>query len=146
MTKTTYYSVLAVIVTSFLAVFLASTWFSEPALGATIQGNDYIATSTAPNGVFGARTAASLTLTTGGGSLGNVIITGANTGVLNFYDATTTNINLRTGQTATSSILLFSVPASAVAGEFVIDAQFTTGLTYDLFGGIMPTTTITYRK
>ena len=145
MKQISYYSVIAIVLASALAVFLASTWASQTALGSVTEGNDYIATSTAPNNVYGAQTAQTSLLKTGSGSLGQVVITGANTGILNFYNATTSNINLRTGNVATSSILLLSIPASAAAGDFIVDARFSTGLIYDLYGGIMPTTTILFR-
>lgn len=109
-------------------------------------GNDYSATTTAPNLVYGAQTATDMLIHKGQGSLGSVVITGANTGVMNFWDATTTNVSLRTGQIATSSLpLLASIPASAVAGTYTFDVQFGTGLIYDVPSGIIATTTITFR-
>lgn len=145
-TKINYFTIAAIgfLFLSF-AIFLG--WSNiQPVLGSTIQGNDYQATSTAPSNVYGAQNATTQTIKSGQGALGSVIITGASTGVMNFYDATTTNINLRTGQKATSTILIASLPASLVAGTYIFDAEFTDGLTYDVFAaGALATTTITYR-
>lgn len=80
----------------------------------------------------------------GAGTLGSIVITGAAAGTMNFYDATTSNINLRTGNTATSTILKASFPASAAAGTYTLDTLVTNGL-YVSIVGTMPTSTITYR-
>lgn len=108
------------------------------------EASDYIATSTSSNGAYGAISAGEL-IRRSSGSFGSIIITGANTGVLNIYNATTTNVNLRTGNTPTSTILLASIPANTVAGTYTFDAQYTVGLYLDLVSGVMPTSTITYR-
>ncbi len=113
-------------------------------VGSVLEGGESQATSTAANAVYGAFTGDQL-LKTGRGTLSAVIITGANTGVLNFYNATTSNVLLRTGNIASSTILLASFPASTVAGEYMLDAVFTTGLLLELETGLMPTTTIMYR-
>lgn len=133
------------------AGFLAYMWLSSasPVLGSTIQGNDYMSTSTAASALFGARTVDILNIKGNtlpvSGALGTVVITGATTGVLNFYDATTTAANKRAADRATSTILIASFPASTAAGTYVFDAEYTDGLVYELFSGTMPTTTITYR-
>jgi hypothetical protein len=108
-------------------------------------GQEYYATSTAASAAYGANINGNRVIKTGYGSLSAVVITGANTGVFNFYDATTTNVNLRTGQKASSSILVASFPASVAAGTYVLDATFSTALLLDLVSGSMPTSTITYR-
>ena len=86
-----YIAILAVTV-------LLSLWYLSTAMkveGSVGYGNDYNATSTAANSVLGAQTKTEILLKTGQGSLGSVIVTGANTGVVNFYNATTSNVNLR---------------------------------------------------
>lgn len=113
-------------------------------LGSVSVSSEYVATSTAANTVYGGFTTGRL-IKSGYGTLGQVTITGANTGIVNIYNATTTNVNLRAGNKATSTILIASIPASAAAGTYVFDAQFTDGLFLDLNSGIMPTTTVTYR-
>lgn len=127
-----------------LGIFLGAFFRSENAIASVAYGNDYIATTTAASAAYGSQTGDVL-LKTGYGSIGSVVITGANTGVVNILNATTTNISLRTGNTATSSIVLATFPASAAAGTYTLDAVFTAGLLVDLNGGNMPTTTITYR-
>jgi len=133
--------VVTMIVTAFLFSFYNETRIAQ---GATIQGNDYQATTTAASSVYGSFTASRL-IKTGYGSLGTVIITGANTGIMNFYDATTTDITKRTNNTSSSSILLASIPASAAAGDYVFDIALSYGLYVDLVSGNMPTTTIAFR-
>lgn len=108
------------------------------------EASDYQATSTAENAVYGAFTTGRL-IRKSSGSFGSVVITGANTGVLNFYNATTTDVNMRTGNKASSTILLASIPASAAADTYTFDVGYTDGLLLVLQGGTMPTSTITYR-
>ncbi len=80
----------------------------------------------------------------GPATLGSVVITGAAAGVINIYDATTSNVNLRTGNVPTSTILKATFPASAAAGTYTFDTTVTNGLYVSILG-TMPTTTITYR-
>lgn len=108
-------------------------------------GDEYQATSTAPSSAYGATVTASTRIKAGYGALGSVIILGANTGVVNIYNATTSNVLARTGQKATSTILIASIPASAAAGTYTFDAEVTDGIYLDLVSGNMPTSTITYR-
>ena len=114
---------------------------SNDGYGGVDIANDYTATTTGGNLV----NAPKPLLVTGQGALGSVTITGANTGVLDFYNATTTNVNLRTGQTPTSSIYVASIPASTAAGTYVFDEWVNVGLLLDASGSL-PTSTITYRQ
>lgn len=121
----------------------------QTAFGSVAVSNAYTATSTAANSVFGAFTS-SRVVRTGTGVLGSIVITGAGTGTINFYDATTTSIAKRASGMATSTILLGSIPASLAAGTYVFDVAFKNGLyvdfsTLDAGTGSVPTTTITYR-
>lgn len=84
------------------------------------------------------------TIKTGSGSLGSVIITGAATGIVHIYDATTTNVSLRTGNKATSTIYLASFPTSAATGTYTFDRNVFDGIIVETIG-TMPTTTITFR-
>lgn len=136
-----------IIIGAGVLIFLGLICFQLYPRGTTVGsvaagGNEYQATSTAPNSVYGAFTSGARLLKTGQGALGSVIITGAGAGVLNFYDATTTVISQRI--TSTSTVLIASIPASAAAGTYTFDAEFTDGLIVDI-QGTMPTTTITYR-
>lgn len=107
--------------------------------GSVAIANDYIATSTR-QAVTGQVMQSYIVLDSTNGALGSVIVTGANTGVINFYDGTTTSAH---SDYATTT--LFVIPASLVAGTYTVDARFTRGLIFELVSGLMPTTTITYR-
>lgn len=137
---------LAGIITAMIITALFFSFYNQThvALGSTIQGNDYQATTTAGSSVYGSITGSKL-IKTGYGSLGTVVITGANTGIVNIYDATTTDITKRTGNTATATILIASLPASLTTGDYVFDTALSWGLYVDLVSGIMPTTTIAFR-
>lgn len=146
MTKTQYslygFVILAVLAVVYLMGASQRTYQAE---ASTITGMDYNATSTAASNLFGAQTAGGQIIKSRAGTLASVIITGANTGVVNFYDATTTDISKRTGNTATSSILLASFPTNATVGTYTLDIGFNTSLLMELYSGNMPTTTITWR-
>ncbi len=75
----------------------------------------------------------------GPGTLGSVVITGAGTGVINFYDATSTGPH---SDYATTTIATF--PASTAAGTYTFDVLFTRGLVYEIVG-TAATSTVTYR-
>src|SRR3990167_1157347 len=91
----------------------------NPALGSVSVSNEYNATST-KNAFTGSSTIPNYyALKTVGGSLGSVIITGANTGTINLYDATTTIPN-----TAWATTTLVSIPASTAAGTYTFDINF----------------------
>lgn len=145
---TTNRSVLLTALTVLVLISALVSYFAgfnvRPALGSTITGQDYIATTTAPTNLYGSTISGDTLIKAGQGSLGSLIVTGANTGIINMYDATTTDITKR-GGVATSTIHLASIPASMATGVYVFDVQFTRGLYLDYDSGNMPTTTITYR-
>ena len=87
-------------------------------------------------------TTATTLLQTGASTLGSVVITGANTGVVEFLDATTTNVGLRVG--TTSTLRKVSIPASTAAGTYTFDIVFVNGLLMDILG-LAPTSTVTWR-
>ena len=130
-----------------IAVTFAMLVLQSPndALGSIRSGDEYVATSTASNAMYGSTITGDKLIKTGYGSLGSVVITGAGTGIWNIYNATTSNVLNRTGQPATSTILLASFPASVAAGTYVFDVTYTTGLLVELESGIMATSTITYK-
>lgn len=118
-------------------------WFLKPQpvpelQGAVVIGGEYQSTST------NYKSTNSTVLCSGGGALGSVVITGANTGIISFYNVTTTNLNLRTDQKPTSTILLPEIPTSAAAGTYTFDVVAPIGLWMDI-SGAKPTSTITYR-
>ena len=83
------------------------------------------------------------------GTLGSCIVVAAGTagGALNFYDATTSNVNQRASRFGTSSILLASLPTNLAVGTYTFDVQFANGLLMINEGGVAQTgtTTCTYR-
>ncbi len=123
-----------------------ATWIvssrEPPAFGSIETGQEYNSTTTTQytTGTF----ASWRTLKTGQGSLGSVIVTGANTGWMMLLDATTTNVNLRANR-ATSTLVIAELPASLAAGTYVFDATFTAGLLLVNAAGVSPTSTVTWR-
>lgn len=91
-------------------------------LGSAPVGESYVATTT------GTGLASIATLKTGFGQLGSVVVTKTDTGTVTLYNATTSNINLRTGKLATSTITLATFPTGATVGTYQFDLQFTDGL------------------
>lgn len=133
------------VIAVFVGLVIGVTSQNTPILSGVTAGNEYNATSTAPNTYAGATISGDKLIKTGSGGLGSVVVTGANTGIMYFYDATTTDVGKRTGSLATSTILIASLPASLVAGTYVFDASFSFGLLLELDSGTMPTTTVLYR-
>lgn len=124
---------------------------SDGVFGAVSQSSEYQATST--------KNSTGTTLTTRvinesngcatssaacPGTLGSVVVLGAAAGAVEIYDATTTDVNLRTGNIATSSLPVFSITASAAAGEYPCDCVFFKGILVTT-GATAPTSTITWR-
>lgn len=136
---------LAAILMLAVAIIYLLGAMSRPALASVAVSSEYQATTTAASTLYGNGITTDAVIKTGYGTLGSVVITGANTGIVNVYDATTTDVNKRTGNVATSTILIASLPASLVAGTYTFDVAFRTGLLIDLVSGSMPTSTITYR-
>lgn len=114
-------------------------------LGSVAVSNEYQATSTAESADRGAFTG-SRVIKTGRGTLGSVMITGAATGIVYLYDATTTNADFRAASKATTTLLIVEFPASTAEGTYVFDISFNDGLYFDLASGVMPTTTVTFRN
>lgn len=79
------------------------------------------------------------------GELGSVVITKPGTGAFTVYDATTTNINLRSASQSTSSLILADFPSSPVAGTYTFDVEFKRGLLVDFTAATVSTSTVTYR-
>ena len=111
----------------------------QTAVGSVAQTNEYFATTT---GAFHAQSEVSL-IKSGQGALGQVTVTGVNSGSISLYNATTSDITKR-GNTATSSILLAELNTSVAAGTYTFDAVFTNGLLL-VVSTNRPTSTITWR-
>ena len=107
------------------------------------QGNDYYSTTTMAvfNGTFDGVEV----LKTGQGALAQVAITGAATGNLVFYDATTTDVTKRATTQSTTTITIADLAASVAAGTYTFDAQFTRGLIMTRLSGSGPTSTVMWR-
>lgn len=74
------------------------------------------------------------------GALGSITITGANTGIIRIFDATTTGEHSLHATTT-----LAEIPASAAAGTYVFDVIATRGIVFEVVSGLAPTSTISYR-
>lgn len=112
----------------------------QVAIGSVSQGGDYHATTTVAVGFLN-----NTPLVVGPGAFGSLIITGVNTGIINLYDATTTNGLLRTVSATSSLTLLATFPASTATGTYTFDEIFQQGL-LPVITGTTPTSTITYRQ
>ena len=104
------------------------------------SGEPYNATTTPQGTVF-----ADSLIWTGQGTFGGLVVTVAGNNVYDILNATTTNINLRTGNKATSTILMATIPASLVAGNYIFDTLFTDGLYLDYVSGTTGSSTIKWR-
>ncbi len=109
--------------------------------GSVAFGNDYFGTTTDQTWT----TLVPKVVKSVGGSLGSVTITTAGTGSLFLYDATTTDITLRTNGTATSTITLAAFQITTTVGTFTFDRSFGNGLIAVWVGSNNASTTITYR-
>lgn len=130
-----------------LCVLLGSFFYQQPnkALAGVPLNNEYFATTTSQ--LYGYPLIQVLAGgSQGGGSLGSIIMTAPSgaAGYIELYDATTTNKNLRTGQTSTSSILIASIPTNAAVGTYTYDAKYRYGLV-SVITGTFSTSTLTWR-
>ena len=114
-----------------------------PTFGSVAVGNDYMATST--RNWDGTALTNLTVLKNGAGTLARVTITGAATGRIRFWDATTTDITKRESRMSSSTINKVDLPASLVAGTYDFDWEFTNGILYELVSGNAPTSTPVWR-
>lgn len=114
--------------------------------GSVNQGNEYYATTTDATW-SGTTFASAKVINTGVGALGSVIIEKATAaGTINIYDATTTNVNLRTNNLATTTITLASFLSTALGGTYTFDATYLNGLIIEVGTSAgVASSTITYR-
>ncbi len=78
------------------------------------------------------------------GTLGSVHILSGGTGRITFYDATTTDVTLRSGAMATSTIYLADYPIGVGTTSNALNISFKRGLLVEYTTGIA-STTVTYR-
>lgn len=127
-----------IIVLALLAVNLLD---NREALGSTPIGGEYQATTT---GAGSSITAAVNVVKETSGTLGSVVFTTPTVGIVEIYNATTSNVNLRTGNTASSSILIAHFPAGTGTSTVTFDTAFSKGLLM-VFKGTVSSSTVTYR-
>lgn len=136
-----YHIIIAALSIVFVLVSVKLVFFNDKtSVGGVSKASEYHATTTSPG-----RFPSAYLLSTGVGTLGSVIITGPAAGSISLYDATTSNVNLRTGQKATSSLLIADFPMNTATSTYVFDSIFIDGL-YIQTNGTMPTSTITWRE
>lgn len=103
------------------------------------QSSGYYSTTTPVN------TTGLTTLKAGYGMLGSIIITGGpQTGNFYLYDATTSDVNKRTNNTATTTIILANIPAGSASTTYTYDTTFNYGLLF-VPSGTLATSTITWK-
>lgn len=107
----------------------------------TTVGNDYSATST--KNFVGTALTNLTAIKSIAGTVARLTITGANTGVVRLWDATTTDVTKRAGATTTLSFI--EIPASTVANTYDFDMEFRSGIIYELVSGTAPTSTLIWR-
>lgn len=129
--------------TLFAFLLIATNRPPEQAMASVMQGGEYHATTTSPSVLI--PTVMPLVILANSGTLGSVVITGSGTGAFQLIDATTSDITKRTGNIATSSLVLASFPNSPTVGTYTFDIAFYKGLLFDT-NGTQSTTTITYRS
>lgn len=114
---------------------------SHEALGSVAQTNEYQATSTYPNyDGTGVRVLRAAT----GSTFGSYVIAGKNTGLVTFYDATTSDVTQRAAALSTSSILIADFPTNAPEGTYTFDVVTKYGLLM-VTSGSVATGTATFR-
>lgn len=141
MTRLTYKEYLSIAVILAVVGVLGVLW-QRPwqALGSIdFQGGGYYSTTTPVNSTN------ILTLRPGPGILGSVIITGSNGGNFYLYDATTSNVNFRTGNKASTTIIMANIPAGASSTTYTYDTVFNDGLLLVPSGTSIATSTITWK-
>lgn len=114
------------------------------------RGSEYIATTTGQGGGFTggvARVAYDLgdPNATIAGTLGSIYFATVTTAPVDIYDATTTDITLRTGNLATTSLLLASFPSGTGTSTVALDVRYRYGV-IAVFKGTVSSTTITTRQ
>ena len=120
-----------------VAILGGSYAVSSNKLGNVSVGNQLQSTTTP-------QVADQTVLCTGTGVLGSVHALKNGTGELGIFDATTTNVTKRTGNLATSSIILAWYPAGFGTTTNAFNLEFKRGLLIDYTTGVA-TSTISYR-
>ena len=139
--KIAWYSFLTLIIVVIIGVSLFIKSDVKQKLGSVGVTSEYNATTTKDSTAF-----APQVLKASAGTLGSVITTITGTGTLTLYDATTTNVNLRTNNTATSALpILAYFGVSPTVGTYTFDEIFNRGLIAVWGTGTVSSSTITWR-
>lgn len=136
----TFYTivVIAVIALLGLAIGFNINQPEKPLSGVT-AGNEYQSLTTRATTTF------AYLFYKGAGTFGSVVINTLGTGNVVFYDATSTNSNLRTVTATTSLPVIAVIDASQAAGTYVYDTTFNGGL-MAVYSGAQGTSTTMWRK
>lgn len=113
---------------------------AENALGSVGIASEYQSTTTSQGRFLTGTTR----LCSSQGALGSVIMTGPTSGVMQFFNATTSSISQRISTMSSSSILLADLTNYSATTTQTFDLIATNGLLVDIQGTV-PTSTITYR-
>ena len=126
-------------------VLLGATYYSLSNPGKAVADVDEASYSTTTNATTWTTNVPKL-VKNGPGSLDKVIITKASNAQINLYDATTTNVNLRTNNPATSTILLATFGDGVTSGSYDFNSRFTTGLIVEVVSSVgIASSTITWK-
>ena len=106
-------------------------------VGSVSQGNEYHSTIVKAGGVK------SGVMTTYPATLGSIIVPTTMAGILNVYDATTTDATKRATAATTSLTVIGFLDAGTTAGTYTFDVFSAHGLMYDY--GTISSSTITWR-
>lgn len=138
-----------IISTAIFIAFLVNTEISKKVEANIAQSDAMVATTTGSGAGFGSNiqniTYDCATTRGCGGVLGSVIFTTPTVGIVEFYDATTTNVNLRTGGIASSSLLIAHFPSGTGTSTVPINVRYRYGL-IRVQTGTISTSTTTYRN
>lgn len=141
-----YLKYIALLVVCLTVITLSIVNAPRQEVGASMNGLDgYFATTTCATGCANFLSANTVLIKSGGQTmLGSVIVTGSNSGIIDLYDATTSDVNLRTSNLATSSIRIANFPTNTATGTYVFDTVVKRGLLY-VGSGTVATSTITWK-
>lgn len=138
------FTIVSVVVVSVLSSCIV--WWvtkpEEPKISSVSQTSEYNSTTT----YDGVKQILNLTNQSDArnGTLGSVIIT-APGALIEIFDATTTNKNLRAASMTTATIRLGIIPAEAAVGTYTFDTFFRYGLQVVFGSTDIPTSTVTFR-
>jgi hypothetical protein len=118
---------------------------SSKALGSVAVGNENLATTTGAGGGFTGSVAGIVSNSAGVSlTLSQIYIAAPTVGIIEIYDATTTDVNARSGNIASSTLLKAVIPAGTGTSSIPYDIRLNYGLQV-VFKGTNSSTTVMYR-